>query len=131
LGYNVKQIDLTTLIPNTTSSQSFKLLTRESSSQTPFSVKLELENEYTYVPQTIIPASASYIDNWLVITGSFNLESNNFYSIKVHQYVGSTFVKELYRGEIYATTASAIILDSSPMEGYVASASVNEYIIYE
>ncbi len=122
---------MTTLIPNTTSSQSFKLLTRESSSQTPFSVKLELENEYTYVPQTITPASASYIDNWLVITGSFNLDSNNFYSIKVHQYVGGTFVKELYRGEIYATTASAIILDSKPMEGYVASASVNEYIIYE
>ena len=122
---------MTTLLPNTTSSQSFKLLTRESSSQTPFSVKLELQDEFTYVSSSVTPASASYIDNWLVITGSFNLGSNKFYSLKVEQYVGGTFVKELYRGEIYATTASAIVLDSKPMEGYVAPPSVNQYIVYE
>jgi len=121
---------LTTLLPNTTSSQSFKLRTRESSSQTPFSVKIELQNEFTYVSSSITPASASYYDDWLEITGSFNLASNQFYSINVNQYVGGTFVKELYRGEIYATTASAIILDSAPMYGYVSSASVNEYITY-
>ena len=89
-----------------------------------------MENEFTYVSSSITPASASYYDDWLVITGSFNLETNNFYSINVNQYVGGTFVKELYRGEIYATTQSAIILDSKPFEGYVASSSVNQYIVY-
>lgn len=121
---------MTTLLPNTTSSQSFKLRTRESSSQLPFSAIIELQNEFTYYSSSITPASASYIDNWLVITGSFDLEPNTFYAINVDQYVGGTLVKELYRGEIYATTASAIILNSEPMIGYVATSSVNQYITY-
>lgn len=119
-----------TLLPNTTSPQSFKLRTRESSSQTPFSAIIELQNEFTYVSSSVTPASASYYDDWLVITGSFDLEPNVFYAINVDQYVGGTFVKQLFRGEIYATTSSAIILNSEPMIGYVASSSVNQYITY-
>jgi len=121
---------LITLLPNTTGSQSFKLRTRESSSNTPFATKILLTNEFTYVSSSITPASASYYDDWLEITGSFNLESNQFYAINVNQFSGSTFIKELFRGEIYATTSSATILNSEPMIGYVASASVNEYITY-
>ena len=121
---------MTTLIPNTATPQSFKLRTRESGSQLPFSVYVEIQNEFTYYSASISPASASYYDNWLVITGSFDLEPNTFYAINVDQYVGGTFVKQLYRGEIYATTASAIILNSEPMIGYVATSSVNQYIVY-
>ena len=121
---------MTTLLPNTSAPQSFKLLTRESSSQLPFSVKFELHDEFTYVSSSVTPASASYIDGWLVVTGSFNLETNRFYSFNINQYSGSIEVKQLYRGEFYATTQSAYIIDTKPMEGYVASSSVNQYIVY-
>ena len=120
---------MTTLLPNTTALQSFKLRVRETGSQTPFSVIVELDNEFTYVSASY-SVTSSFTDDWLYITGSFPLAQNQFYSINANQYVGGTFVKELYRGEIYATTASAIILDTEPMFGYVASASVNEYITY-
>lgn len=121
---------MTTLIPNTASPQSFKLRTRESGSQLPFSVYVEIQNEFTYYSSSISPASSSYYDDWLVITGSFDLEPNTFYGINVDQYSGSTLVKQLYRGEIYATTQSANVLTSEPMFGYVATSSVNQYITY-
>jgi len=121
---------LTTLLPNTITPQSYKLRIRETGSQTPFSIVIQLQDEFTYVSQSIIP-TASMADDWLVITGSFNLSPNTFYQYVIQQKSGSTTIGELYRGEIYATTASATILNTEPMYGYVASSSVNQYIVYE
>ena len=121
---------MTTLLPNTSAPQSYKLRIRETGSQVPFSVVIQLQDEFTYVSQSIIPTASMY-DDWLVITGSFYLSPNTFYQYIIQQKSGSTTIGELYRGEIYATTASATILNTEPMYGYVASSSVNQYIVYE
>ena len=121
---------MTILTPQTGSIQSFKIRTRPSASNSPFTVSLFLTDEETNVTQSITPISASYdSSDFLVVSASLYLTSSHFYKLQVLQFSGSTECAELYRGEIYATTQSATLLNSEPLLSYTDSS--NDYIIYE
>lgn len=128
---------MTTLIPETSSLQSFSVRTRPAVSQsaiTSASIQLHLANEETNQEIFLTPATASYDDyGFLNITAAIYLTGSDFYTLRINQLTGSAFCQELYRGELYGTDQSPVAFTSEPLQSYTGSSreqALNEYIIY-
>jgi hypothetical protein len=73
--------------------------------------------------------TASYDSNdFLNVTASLYASASNFYKFTLVQMSGSVECNELYRGELYPTTASAYVLDSEPFSSYTTAS--NTFIIF-
>lgn len=111
----------------------FAVRTRPTSSYGTFAIKLKFSNEETYANKDISGSAvtASYNStDFLAVTASINLTGSQFYTLQIMQLSGSVECNELYRGELYPTTASATILNSEPFSSYLNASSSTEYIIY-
>jgi hypothetical protein len=85
-------------------------------------------NEETSITGSTI-VTASYDSNdFLQVTASLYASASNFYKFTLVQMSGSIECNELYRGELYPTTASSTVLDSEPFESYTTAS--NTFIIY-
>ena len=111
-----------------TSSQSFAIRVRETSSVSPISYKIVLVNEDTNVSSSIIPTASFNSADFLTVTASFNLTNDAFYYMQLFQMSGSTEIQELYSGEILYSNASAYT--ASTPDYTVYTGSNNDYIIY-
>lgn len=113
--------------PNS-STVKFDVRTRPTSSYSTFSVKMKWTNEETSVSGSTI-VTASYDSNdFLQVTASLYASASNFYKFTLVQMSGSVECNELYRGELYPTTASAYVLDSEPFSSYTTAS--NTFIIF-
>ncbi len=133
----IETIQMTTLIPETSSLQTFQIRTRPAVSQsavTSASIQLYLINEETNQEIYLNPATASYDTyGFLNITTAIYLTGSAFYTLRVNQLTGSAFCQELYRGEVLGTNISPTGFDSEPLQSYTGSSreqALNEYIIY-
>jgi hypothetical protein len=73
--------------------------------------------------------TASYDSNdFLNVTASLYASASNFYKFTLVQMSGSVECNELYRGELFPTTASAYVLDSEPFSSYTTAS--NTFIIF-
>ena len=115
--------------PDTTGSINFSVRPRPTASYSPFSVKMEWQNEESYASGSQI-VTASYDSNdFLNVTASaLYASASNFFAIHLFQMSGSVECNELYRGELYPTTQSAIIRNSEPLYSYTGSN--DQYIIF-
>jgi hypothetical protein len=85
-------------------------------------------NEESNVTGSTI-VTASYDSNdFLNVTASLYASASNFYKFTLVQLSGSVECNELYRGELYPTTASAYVLDSEPFSSYTTAS--NSFIIF-
>lgn len=106
----------------------FDVRTRPTSSYSSFVVKMNWTNEDTSVTGSTT-VTASYDSNdFLQVTASLYASASTFYKFTLVQMSGSVECNQLYRGELYATTSSAYVLDSEPFESYTTAS--NEFIIY-
>ena len=128
---------MTTLIPETGSLQYFRVRTRPAVSQsvlTANQIQLHLANEETNQEIYLTPATASYDEyGFLDITAAIYLSSSQFYTLRINQLTGSSFCTELYRGELYGTLESPVVITSNPLQSFTGSSReqvLNEYIIY-
>ena len=128
---------MTTLIPETSSLQYFRVRTRPAVSQsavTAANIQLYLSNAETNQEIYLTPATASYDEyGFLDITAAIYLSSSQFYTLRINQLTGSSICTELYRGELFGTTESPVIMTSDPLQSYTGSNREqinNEYIIY-
>jgi len=128
---------MTNLIPETSSLQYFRVRTRPAVSQsvvTANQIQLHLANEETNQEVYLTPATASYDEyGFLDITAAIYVSSSQFYTLRINQLTGSLFCTELYRGELYGTTESPVVITSEPLQSYTGSSReqiLNEYIIY-
>jgi hypothetical protein len=128
---------MTNLIPETSSLQYFRVRTRPAVSQsvvTANEIQLHLANEETNQEVYLTPATASYDEyGFLDITAAIYVSSSQFYTLRINQLTGSLFCTELYRGELYGTTESPVVITSEPLQSYTGSSReqiLNEYIIY-
>jgi len=128
---------MTTLIPETNSLQYFRVRTRPAVSQsvvTANQIQLQLANEESNQVVYLTPATASYDEyGFLDITAAIYVSSSQFYTLRINQLTGSLFCTELYRGELYGTTESPVVITSEPLQSYTGSNReqiLNEYIIY-
>jgi hypothetical protein len=128
---------MTTLIPETNSLQYFRVRTRPAVSQSAViatDIQLHLTNEETNQEIYLTPATASYDDfGFLDITAELYVSSSAFYTLRINQLTGSSVCTELYRGELYGTTESPVVITSDPLQSYTGSNReqiLNEYIIY-
>jgi hypothetical protein len=115
--------------PNT-SIINFKVRTRPAQSFSPLRVRMDWGNEESYVSGSTV-VTASYDSNdFLCVTASLYASASNFYKFQLFQLSGSSDFQcnELYRGELFPTTQSAVVLNSEPFYSYT-SASGN-FIIY-
>ena len=116
--------------PNTSSTGSIKFAvrTRPTSSYASFVVRMNFHNEETNASgSTTVTASYTSTD-FLNVTASLYASASNFYSFQLIQMSGSVECNELYRGELYPTTASAYVLDSEPFSSYTTAS--NSFIIF-
>jgi len=106
----------------------FSVRTRPTSSYSSFIVKMNWTNEESNVTGNTI-VTASYDSNdFLNVTASLYASASNFYKFTLVQMSGSVECNELYRGELYPTTASAYVLDSEPFSSYTTAS--NTFIIF-
>lgn len=111
-----------------TSQVRFSVRTRPTQSYATFAVKMKWTNEESNVTGSTI-VTASYDSNdFLNVTASLYASASNFYKFTLVQMSGSVECNQLYRGELYPTTASAYVLDSEPFSSYTTAS--NEFIIY-
>ena len=116
--------------PNTSSTGSiqFAVRTRPTSSYSSFVVRMNFVNEENNVSgSTTVTASYNSTD-FLKVTASLYASAINFYSFSLVQMSGSVECNELYRGELFPTTQSAIIRNSEPLYSYTGSNY--QYIIF-
>ena len=116
------------VIQPVTSSQSFAIRVRETSSVSPISYKIKLVSEDTNVSSSIIPTASFNSNDFLTVTASFNLTNDGFYYMQLFQMSGSTEIQELYSGEMLYSSASAYTASTPDFITYTGSN--NEYIIY-
>jgi hypothetical protein len=128
---------MTTLIPETSSLQYFRVRTRPAVSQsavTSASIQLHLANEETNQEIYLTPATASYDEyGFLNVTAVLYVSTSQFYTLRINQLTGSSICTELYRGELYGTAESPVVITSDPLQSYTGSNReqiLNEYIIY-
>ena len=115
------------VIPQT-STVKFDVRTRPTSSYNPFVVKMNWTNEESNITGSTI-VTASYDSNdFLNVTASLYASASNFYKFTLVQMSGSVECNELYRGELFPTTASAYVLDSEPFSSYTTAS--NTFIIF-
>jgi hypothetical protein len=115
------------VIPQT-STVKFDVRTRPTQSYSPFRVRMNWTNEESNVTGSTI-VTASYDSNdFLQVTASLYASASNFYKFTLVQLSGSVECNELYRGELYPTTASAYVLDSEPFSSYTTAS--NTFIIF-
>jgi len=106
----------------------FTVRTRPTQSYSPFRVKMNWTNEESNVTGSTT-VTASYDSNdFLNVTASLYASASNFYKFTLVQMSGSVECNELYRGELYPTTASAYVLDSEPFSSYTTAS--NTFIIF-
>jgi hypothetical protein len=106
----------------------FDVRTRPTASYSSFVVRMNWTNEESNVTGSTI-VTASYDSNdFLQVTASLYASSSNFYKFTLVQLSGSVECNELYRGELYPTTASAYVLDSEPFTSYTTAS--NTFIIF-
>lgn len=106
----------------------FDVRTRPTSSYNTFVVKMNWTNEESNVTGSTI-VTASYDSNdFLNVTASLYASASNFYKFTLVQMSGSVECNELYRGELFPTTASAYVLDSEPFSSYTTAS--NTFIIF-
>lgn len=111
-----------------TSTVKFDVRTRPTASYNPFVVKMNWTNEESNVTGSTI-VTASYDSNdFLQVTASLYASASNFYKFTLVQMSGSIECNQLYRGELYPTTASAYVLDSEPFSSYTTAS--NTFIIF-
>ena len=128
---------MTNLIPETSSLQYFRVRTRPAVSQsvvTANQIQLHLANEESNQEVYLTPATASYDEyGFLDITAAIYVSSSQFYTLRINQLTGSSVCTELYRGELFGTTESPVVITSNPLQSYTGSSReqiLNEYIIY-
>ena len=120
---------MNTVTPNS-SPIYFKVRTRPTQSFSPFKVKMVWGNEESYISGSTI-VTASYDSNdFLCVTASLYASASNFYKFQLFQLSGSNNIEcnELYRGELFPTTQSAIVLDSEPFRSYTSASG--DFIIF-
>ena len=106
----------------------FDVRTRPTASYSSFVVKMNWTNEESNVTGSTI-VTASYDSNdFLQVTASLYASASNFYKFTLVQMSGSVECNELYRGELFPTTASAYVLDSEPFSSYTTAS--NSFIIF-
>ena len=114
--------------PDTSGSIYFSVRTRPTASYSSFTVKMNWTNEESNVTGNTI-VTASYDSNdFLNVTASLYASASNFYKFALVQMSGSVECNELYRGELYPTTASAYVLNSEPFSSYTTAS--NTFIIF-
>jgi len=116
-----------------TSSISFSTRTRPTQSYSPFLVRMDWVNADSYQSGSLY-VTASYDSNdFLNVTASLYMTASYLYNLTLFQLSGSSTASavdcnELYRGEMQATTQSALINNSQPFYSYTGSKQ--DYIIY-
>ena len=116
-----------------TSSIWFSTRTRPTQSYSPFIVKMDWTNADSYQSGSLY-VTASYDSNeFLNVTASLYLTASYLYNLVLYQMSGSTTASavqcnELYRGELQATTQSALVNNSVPFYSYTGSRQ--DYIIF-
>jgi hypothetical protein len=111
-----------------TSSQSFQILIRETSSVAWTNYLMNIVSEDSLISSSIIPTASMNSNNFLEITASFPLVDTEFYWMRLYQMSGSVQVKQLYAGELLYSAISAYT--SSTPEFITYTGSNTEYIIY-
>lgn len=115
--------------PNATGSVKFSVRTRPTQSYSPFRVKMYWTNEESNVTGSEIVTASYNSNDFLNVTASaLYASASNFFAIHLFQMSGSVECNELYRGELYPTTQSAIIRNSEPLFSYTGSN--DQYIIF-
>ena len=115
-----------------TSSIYFSALTRPTQSYNPFVVRMDWVNADSLKSGNMI-VTASYDSNdFLNVTASLYMTASYLYNLTLYQMSGSgtssVVCNELYRGEMQATTQSALVNNSDPFFSYTGSAT--EFIIF-
>ena len=116
-----------------TSSIWFSTRTRPTQSYDPLIVKMDWTNADSYQSGSLF-VTASYDSNdFLNVTASLYLTASYLYNLVLYQMSGSTTASavqcnELYRGELQATTQSALVNNSVPFYSYTGSRQ--DYIIF-
>lgn len=116
-----------------TSSIWFSTRTRPTQSYNPLIVRMDWVNADSYQSGSMF-VTASYDSNdFLNVTASLFLTSSYLYNMTLFQMSGSTTASavecnELYRGEMQATTQSALVNNSDPFYSYTGSRQ--DYIIF-
>ena len=111
-----------------TSSIWFSTRTRPSQSFSPLAVTMLWTNADSYQSGSIV-VTASYDSNdFLNVTASLYMTASYLYNLTLYQMSGSTYCNELYRGEMQATTQSALVNNSEPFYSYTGANP--EYIIF-
>ena len=111
-----------------TSTVNFDVRTRPTASYSPFVVKMNWTNEESNVTGSTIVTASYDSSDFLQVTASLYASASNFYKFTLVQMSGSIECNELYRGELYPTTASAYVLDSEPFSSYTTAS--NTFIIF-
>ena len=116
-----------------TSSIWFSTRTRPTQSYSPFLVRMDWQNNDNYQTGSLYVTASYNSTDFLNVTASLFLTSSYLYNLVLYQMSGSTTASavecnELYRGELQATTQSALINNSQPFYSYTGSKQ--DYIIY-
>ena len=130
-GYNVMII----INQPATSSIWFSTRTRPTQSYDPLVVVMNWVNADSLQSGNMV-VTASYDSNdFLNVTASLYMTASYLYNLTLYQMSGSLTntaslvqCNELYRGEMQATTQSALVNNSDPFYSYTGS--TQEYIIY-
>jgi hypothetical protein len=116
--------------PNTTGSQLLKLKVRETSSLGPItcSISYGSSDRWTYGNTTCSVAEFDSND-FLNLSTSIDIPYDEVYSFQIYQVSSSNLqYKELFRGELMATTESVTVRKSEPFVSYTGSST--NYIIF-
>ena len=111
----------------------FSIKTRSTQSYSPFIVKMDWTNADSYQSGSMFVTASYNSNDFLNVTSSLYLTSSYLYSFVLYQMSGSTTASavqcnELYRGELQATTQSALVNNSVPFYSYTGSKQ--DYIIF-
>lgn len=111
-----------------TSSISFSTRTRPTQSYSPFVVKMYWTNADSYQSGSMLVTASYDTNDFLNVTASLYMTASYLYNLTLYQMSGSVECNELYRGEMQATTQSALINNSEPFFSYTGSRQ--DYIIF-
>jgi hypothetical protein len=111
-----------------TSSIWFSTFTRPTQSYNPLIVKMYWVNADSYQSGDQIVTASYDSYGFLNVTASLYMTASYLYNLTLVQMSGSTDCNELYRGEMQATTQSALVNNSDPFYSYTGA--TQEYIIY-
>lgn len=112
---------------------SFSTRTRPTQSYDPLIVKMDWTNADSYQSGSLFVTASYNSNDFLNVTASLYLTASYLYSFVLYQMSGSTTASavqcnELYRGELQATTQSALVNNSVPFYSYTGSRQ--DYIIF-